>query len=104
MADRGFNILDDLAIRGAKLLIPSSTRQRSQLSGEEVETTRQLARARIHVERVIGNLRKKYKILQQTLPVSLLKCPSDNNRTLCTIDRILIATAALTNLSPSVVI
>ena len=60
MADRGFTIADDLAIRGAKVLIPAYTKGKSQLSKEEVETTRQLARVRIHVERIIGQLRKIY--------------------------------------------
>ena len=103
MADRGFNIQDDLAVRGAELLIPAFTRQKKQLTNQEVETTRKLARLRIHVERVIGQLRKKYKILKNTLPISLLKSPSDEHKVLCTIDRIIIVTAALTNLSPSVV-
>lgn len=103
MADRGFNIGDELAINGAYLVIPAFTRGKSQLSQREVEQTRQIARVRIHVERVIGQLRKKFKILSNTLPISLLKCPLDANRVNCTIDRILIVTAALTNLSNSVV-
>lgn len=103
MADRGFNIADELAIHGARLLIPAFTRGKRQLSRREVEETRQIARIRIHVERVIGQLRKKYKILSNTLPISLLNCPLDANRVNCTIDRILIVTAALTNLSNSVV-
>ncbi len=103
MADRGFNISDDLAQCSARLLIPAFTRGKSQLSKEEVEITRQLARVRIHVERVIGQMRKKYKILQNTLPINLIKCPSDNKKIDCTIDRILIVTAALTNLCLSVI-
>ena len=103
MADRGFNISDDLAQCSARLLIPAFTRGKSQLSKEEVERTRQLARVRIHVERVIGQMRKKYKILQNTLPINLIKCPSDNKKINCTIDRILIVTSALTNLCLSVI-
>ena len=103
LADRGFNVRDDLAIAGAYLKIPAFTKGKSQLSQKEVETTRQLARVRIHVERVIGQLRKKYKILSNTLPISLIKCPTDSDKCNCTIDRILIVTAALTNLSPSIV-
>ena len=72
MADRGFNIVDDLAIRCATLEVPAYTRGK-QLSIAEVEKTRQLARVRIHVERVIGLLRNKYTILQNTLPISLIK-------------------------------
>ena len=63
LADRGFNIYHELAIRGAKLEIPVFTWGKQQLSRKEVEKTRQLATVRIHVERVIGQMRKKYKIL-----------------------------------------
>ena len=77
LADRGFNINDDLAVHGAKLEIPAFTKGKSQLSRAEVETSRRLAHVRIHVERVIGRLRKKCKILQHTLPITLTKRPSD---------------------------
>ena len=100
LADRGFNISDELAIRGAKLEIPSFTKGKKQLSRHELEKSCQLARVRIHVERVIGQLRKKYKILRSTLPITLVKRPSDTKPT---IDLILVVTAALTNLSASVV-
>ena len=65
-----------------------------------MEKSRRLARVRIHVERVIGQLRNKYKILQWTLPITLIKRPSDKE--VATIDKILVVTAALTNLSQSV--
>ena len=55
LADRGFNVADDLAVRGVKLLMPSFTNGKDQLSMKEVEESRRLARVRIHVERVIGN-------------------------------------------------
>ena len=43
MADRGFNIADDLALCGAQLVIPAFTRGKSQLSQQEVERSRQIA-------------------------------------------------------------
>uniref|UniRef100_A0A1X7UW99 DDE Tnp4 domain-containing protein n=1 Tax=Amphimedon queenslandica TaxID=400682 RepID=A0A1X7UW99_AMPQE len=73
MADRGFNIGDDLAVCGAQLLIPAFTKGKEQLSAREVEITRRLAQVCIHVERVICHLHKKYKILQQTLPINMIK-------------------------------
>lgn len=100
MADRGFNVADELALCGAHLVIPAFTRGKAQLSKEK---TRQIARVRIHVERVIGQMRKKYKILQHTLPIKLIQCPSDSDKPYCMIDKIITVTAALTNLSPSVV-
>ena len=97
LADRGFNIGDDLAVRCATLEIPAFTRGKNQLAIAEVEKTRQIAQVRIHVERVIGLLRKKYKILQSTIPISLLKRPSDKDIT--TIDKIVTVAASLINLS-----
>ena len=67
LADRGFNVRDDLAIRQVKLEMPASTKGKQQLSQEDVEMSRRLSRVRIRVERVIGQLRKKYKLLQGTL-------------------------------------
>ena len=104
LADRGFNIANDIALRGGRLIIPSFTRGKAQLSQKEVEHSRQIARVRIHVERVIGQMRKKYKVLKNTLPINLIRCPSDSFKNNCVIDRILIVTAALTNLSNSIVI
>ena len=43
LADRGFNVQDDIAIKGGKLEIPAFTRGKQQLSREEVEKSRQLA-------------------------------------------------------------
>lgn len=71
LADRGFDIVEDLALWGAALAIPSFMKGKSQLSQREVETSRELSRVRIHVERVIGRI-KHFKLLQQTWPISLL--------------------------------
>ena len=43
LADRGFNIYDDIGVRGAKLLIPASTKGKVQLSREDVEKSRQMS-------------------------------------------------------------
>uniref|UniRef100_A0A1X7VLZ0 THAP-type domain-containing protein n=2 Tax=Amphimedon queenslandica TaxID=400682 RepID=A0A1X7VLZ0_AMPQE len=100
LADRGFNISDELAICGAHLCIPAFTKGRDQLSRSEVEKTRQLANVRIHVERVIGQL-KNFKILQSVLPIRLIKKPDDT--TVCTIDKIVTVAAAITNLSKPII-
>lgn len=73
LADRGFDISDNLTIYGARLEIPAFTRGKKQLSLQEVEYSKRLSKVRIHVERVIGLLKNKYTILQSTLPISLLK-------------------------------
>ena len=101
LADRGFDIGDDIALHGAKLEIPSFTRGKKQLSMQEVEYTKRIAKVRIHVERVIGLLKNKYTILQAILPVCILKHKDDTD--FAFIDKILTVCAALTNLSPGVV-
>lgn len=58
LADRRFDISDDLAIYGARLEIPAFTRGKKQLSLQEVEYSKRLSKVRIHVERVIGLLKK----------------------------------------------
>ena len=101
LADRGFDISDDLTIYGARLEIPAFSRGKKQLSLQEVEYSKRLSKVRIHVERVIGLLKNKYTILQSTLPISLLKHKHDSEY--ANIDRILTVCAALVNLCPSVV-
>jgi len=101
LADRGFDIGDDIAIHGATLVIPSFTRGKKQLSLQEGECSQRIAKVRIHVERVIGLLKNKYTILQSTLPVSLLKRKHDTDYAF--IDKVLTVCAALVNLSPTVV-
>ena len=68
-ADRGFNISQELAVKGATLKIPSFTKGKSQLAKKEVDVSRQFANVRIHVERVIGRLRK-YTLLNTIIPIS----------------------------------
>ena len=82
LADRGFDIADELALYGASLAIG-----KDQLSQREVETSGALFRVRIHVECAIGRL-KHFKILQSTLPISLIKRPHETEY--ATIDKILI--------------
>ena len=101
LADRGFDISDDVGLQGGKLEIPSFTKGKKQLSQKEIEYSQRLAKVRIHVERVIGLMKNKYTILQSTLPVSLVKCKDDLDYS--NIDKLVLVCAALTNLSPPVV-
>ena len=68
-----------------------------------MEQTRSIANVRIHVERVIGNIRKKYQILQSTQPIDYLIGRTDrvNNSTL--LDMIVTVCCALINVCDSVV-
>lgn len=63
-----------MALHGAKLEIPSFTRGKKQLAMEEVEFSQRLSKVRIHVERVLGLLKKKFTILQSRLPITMLRC------------------------------
>jgi len=100
MADRGFSFPEYFAAKGVQLLIPASTRGKTQLSGQEVSVSRQMSRLRIHVERAIGRI-KKYCILKQTLPVNLVKRRSVD--TVATVDKILLVCSALSNLDKSLI-
>lgn len=71
LADRGFTIQEELAEKGAKLIIPPFLHGRKHFSKEEISTAKKIARARIHVERFNQRL-KQFKILSGILPLSLI--------------------------------
>jgi hypothetical protein len=73
LADRGFTDHESVQFRQAKLNIPAFTKGKDQLDSADVEQTRKIATVR-HVERIIGLLRQKYTILQQTLTTDYLIC------------------------------
>ena len=70
MADRGFDILEDLP-EGVTLNIPAFMRGKDQLTVEEETETRRIASVRIHVERAIERI-KNYRILQGKYPTSMI--------------------------------
>ena len=75
------------------------TKGKSQLDPVDVEKTRGIANVRIHVERLIGLLRRKYAILEGTLPTDFLV--SSQNAPPVT-DRVIRVCAALVNLCPPI--
>ena len=101
LADRGFNIHEAAGLFCAEVKLPAFTKGKPQLSQCEVDTTRELARVRIHVERVIGLLKLKYRILKCTLPISLIMCNSGTDYSM--IDKIVTVCSALCNCCESVV-
>ena len=70
MADRGFNIQDDLTPLGVRVNIPPFLKGKTQLEAEELVETRRIASLRIHIERAMERL-KNYHIFDRTLPSSL---------------------------------
>lgn len=101
LADRGFDIGEDVARMQASLKIPAFTRGRDQLSPKDVENTRQLANFRIHIERVIGATRQRYSILMSCLPIEFVKPRKAGEKP--AIDKIILVCSALNNLCPSIV-
>ena len=101
MADRGFTVEESVAFKRAELVIPAFTKGKSQLDLIDVEKTRGIAHVGIHVERVIGLLRRKYSILDGILPTDYLSTSAEDQSPL--IDQVLRVSAALTNLCPPIV-
>jgi hypothetical protein len=99
LADRGFNMSEDFAIRGAKLMVPAFTRGKKQLSKEEVEHSRMMSRVRIHIERVIGRL-KDFEIMKGPLPISLVK--KANNASVPSGDKLVGVVAAIINMNGAI--
>ena len=102
LADRGFSIQELLMFKHAQLAIPAFTRGKDQLDPVEVEETRSIANVRIHVERIIGLLRRKYTILSGILPIDFL-ISSPNGSQEGAIPMILNVCSALVNLCPGIV-
>jgi DDE superfamily endonuclease len=92
LADRGFLIDEDITVRHCSLKIPSFTKGKAQLSQRDVETSRQLARVRIHVERAIGRI-KHFKILTSCMSLSLVPHA----------DNVLLICSAISNLHPALI-
>ena len=105
LADRGCTIQESLMFNQAQLAIPAFTRGKDQLDPVDIGATRGIANVRIHVERVIGLLRRKYTILSGTLPIDFLMCDPNGSqeKSTPTIDRIINVCSALVNLCPGIV-
>jgi hypothetical protein len=101
LADRGFDIAESVGLMYAYVKIPAFTKGQSQLKAKDVEETRKIAHLRIHVERVIGNLGGKYKLLTDVLPIEMvLPCKGEE---ITFLDKIVVVCCALTNMCPSIV-
>ncbi|XP_072387116.1 uncharacterized protein [Diabrotica undecimpunctata] len=102
LADRGFLIKDSLGIIGAKLVIPAFTRGKNQLHPLEIEATRHIAHVRIHVERIIGVIKNKFRIFKATIPISMLKRGNLNDDA-SLLDKIVTVCSGLINLVEPIV-
>lgn len=100
LADRGFLIRDSVETLRGHLNKPAFTKGKNQLDPADIESTRKTANVRIHVERIIGLLKRKFKICQGPIPISMLSASRDD---LSAFDKILVVCAAFLNLCPSVI-
>ena len=92
MADRGFQIQEDLFLHFCRLVVPPGARVKSQMTKSEVKKTKEVANLRIHVERAINRI-KFFRILKGTIPVTMIQH----------VDDIILTCAALCNLKPKLI-
>ena len=71
MADRGFQIQENLLLHFCRLVVPPGTRVKSQMTKSEVKKTKEVANLRIHVERAINRI-KFFRILKGNIPVTMI--------------------------------
>ncbi|XP_065652675.1 uncharacterized protein LOC136079930 [Hydra vulgaris] len=74
------------------LKLPKFTKGKKQMSSAEVDESRQIAHVRIHVERVIGRLRK-FRILQSIIPITQVDL----------LNNVMVMITSLVNINSSVV-
>ena len=72
MADRGFQIKEEITMLKAYLMVPPGRRGACQMSSEEVTVTKQIANRRIYVEQAIRRM-KCFRILKFELPLTLMQ-------------------------------
>lgn len=99
LADRGFLINEFVQVLGAQVRTPAFTKGKDQLHPTEIEATRSLAHVRIHVERIIGTIRQKYRILSDTVPITL----ASSGQKEPVIDKIVTVCCSMVNLCPPIV-
>lgn len=100
LADRGFPLEETLAARGARYRVPAFMKDRTQLPGDEAELTKRIANVRIHVERVIGATRERFKILKGIISIKFVSAIDEMHSF---VDKIVKVCCILNNLLPSVV-
>ncbi|KAK3922032.1 Protein ALP1-like [Frankliniella fusca] len=101
LADRGFTITDSVLQLQAQIIMPSFMNGRSQLSTHDVVTSNEISNVRIHVERVIGLLKRKFLFFSRPLYTALMQTSKMEAET--RIDNIVKICCALVNLCPPIV-
>ncbi|KFM68003.1 hypothetical protein X975_16882, partial [Stegodyphus mimosarum] len=77
MVDKGFLIDDICEERGINIIRPPFLREKKQLSPQEANLTRNIARARVHIERIIQRI-KAFKLLHYgRIPWTMISLADD---------------------------
>ncbi|XP_013880836.1 uncharacterized protein LOC106529864 [Austrofundulus limnaeus] len=100
LADHGFSVGGSVGFYCASLQTPPFTEERKQLSAYEVEDTREIANVQIHVDRVLGLVRRKYQILHSRA-LSIEHMATKPGEALALIEKIGVICCVLSNLSLS---
>lgn len=90
--DKGFNVQDLFLSQRVTCVLPPFVRNKRQFTRSEVYHGKRIARARIHIERVMGRL-KEFRLLKNILPISMID--------MC--DHIWIIAGAIVNMQPPLV-
>ena len=90
--DKGFNVQDLFLQKQVKCELPPFLRSKRKFTRSEVYHGKRVARARIHIERVMGRL-KEFRLLEHSLPINMID--------MC--DHIWTIAAAIVNLQPPLV-
>lgn len=100
IADRGFSIDDMVKLYCARVKYPAFLKGKQQLGEVDIESTRKLASVRIHVERVIRQLKAKFRIFKTPFPIKQIK-KIDGELSL--VDKIITVCCCFINLCPPIV-
>ena len=92
LADRGFTVSEEIAYHEGILVMPSFTKGKKQLPKNEVDWDRYIARVRIHIERVIGRMRK-FNLINTRIPLTQVDL----------LDEIMLCIAGLVNINKRIV-
>ena len=87
MAERDFQVREDLLHHYCKLSIPPGARVKSQMTASEFRKTKEVANLRIHVEHAISRI-NTFRILKNTLTLTMLLYADDIIRTYAAISSI----------------
>ncbi len=73
--------------------------KKQKLVTKDAEETRKIAHLRVHLNRVVGCVRRKYTMLSAAVPVNMIACEDED---MMFLDKVVTVCCALTNMCPSV--